>query len=176
MKYILHLVSIFTAFFFGMTALHAKDLAVTPNHAFDQVRISYAHDECSFQFSPVDFCDDRHVIEIKKAIATKAANFNEHYILLSIDEWKPSAHYGDSLVAIDTLTGIVYPLPFDYYSGQVNMKNSQIMKNPRLSFSLKSNKICIDGSILVYRATTNGNFCFEFDGEKFTGYQTEYMH
>ncbi|MDH6147998.1 MULTISPECIES: hypothetical protein [Paraburkholderia] len=175
MIYIIRLASLIAVFLLGMVTSYAKDLAATPNHAFDQVKIAYAHDQCSFKFSPVDFCDDRHVFEIKKAIATEAANFNGHYILLSINEWKPSAHYGDSLVVIDTLTGIVYPLPFDYYSGQINMKNSHMLKKPNLNFSLKSNKICIDGSILVYRAMTNGNFCFEFDGEKFTGYQTEYM-
>ncbi len=160
----------------GILSSHANELATISNHRFDRVEIAYAHDECSFQYSPIDFCDERHVSEIKKAINQSTANFNGHYILLKIQEWKPSEYYGNSLVAIDTLTGIVYPLPLDYYTGEVNMKNARMVKKPKLKFSLKSSEVCIDGSILAYHATINGRFCFDFDGEKFTGSQTEYMH
>lgn len=154
----------------------ANNLNAPPNHSFDHVEIPYAHDECSFQYSPVDFCDERHTSEIKNALTHAAINFNRHYILLKIPEWKPSENYGYSLVAIDTRTGFAYPVPIDYYSGQTGEKNPDTPRKPRLFFSKNSSKLCIDGSILVYRATTNGYFCFDFDGEKFTGFHTEYMH
>ncbi|MEX3786354.1 hypothetical protein [Paraburkholderia sp. BR14374] len=127
-------------------------------------------------YSPVDFCDERHVSEIKDAIGKRTANFNGHYILLRIKEWSPSEYYGDSVVAIDTESGIAYPMPFDYYTGEVNMKDSKILKTPKLTFFAGSSKICIDGSILVYRATTNGHFCFDFDGHRFSGFHTAYMN
>lgn len=39
------------------------------NHAFEKVQINYrTGDLCSFQYSPIYFCDDRHISEIKKAI------------------------------------------------------------------------------------------------------------
>jgi hypothetical protein len=167
------LLAVFSA---DIVSSHAKEPATISNHPFDRVEIAYAHNACSFQYSPIDFCDQRHVSQINDAIAHGAANFDGHYILLKIQEWNLSENYGYSLVAIDTFTGIVYPLPVDYYSGKVNMRNSSRIKNPKLNFSMKTNKICIDGSILVYRATSNGHFCFAFDGEKFTGFQTEYMY
>jgi hypothetical protein len=127
-------------------------------------------------YSPIDFCDERHISAIENAIANQVANFNGYYILLKIKEWRPSEYYGDSLVIIDTQSGVVYPLPFDYYAAAINMRNTKSMGKPRLIFSLRSNKVCIDGSILVYRATTNGEFCFKFEGNKFSGYRTEYMN
>lgn len=162
-------------FLVGVADCHAETLVVGPNHLFDRVDIKFSHADtgCSFQYSPFDFCDARHIAAIKYAISNKSANFNKRYILLSIEEWPPSPDF-KSLVAIDTLTGIVYPVPIDDYSGHMNNRGNLTSK-PKLSFSLQSNRLCIDGAILVYRATTNGHFCFDFDGEKFTGYQTGYM-
>jgi hypothetical protein len=165
-----------TAFASETVSCHAKILTSIFNHPFDRVEIAYTHNECSFQYSSVDFCDERHVSQIKDAIARSTANFKEHYILVKIQEWTSSEHYGNSLVAIDALTGVAYPLPFDYYSGRINMRNSRMLKKPKLNFSAKSGKVCIDGSILVFRATINGSFCFDFDGKKFTGFKTEYMN
>lgn len=162
---------------FGAVTGHARSLGETTNHPFDHVEIAYSHTyKCSFMYSPIDFCDARHVSEIKDAIATRVANFNGHYLLVKIKEWRPSEYYGDSVVIIDIETGVVYPMPFDYYAGAVNTGNTKARGKPRLIFSADNNKICIDGSILVYRATTNGKFCFKFEGNKFSGYQTEYMN
>jgi hypothetical protein len=162
----------------GIAAGHEAAPIATANHPFDYVEINYPSvgpsPGCSFQFSPMDFCDARHVKIIKSAISSKSANFNKHYILLSIEEWPPSPD-GRSLVAIDTLTGIVYPVPIDAYGGRMD-DQGKIRSRPKLFFSLKSNRLCIKGDILVYRANINGHFCFDFDGEKFTGYQTDYMH
>jgi hypothetical protein len=164
-------------FFIKTTNSQAEPLLAAPHHPFDRVEIVYPNNECSFMYSPVDFCDERHVSEIKKAIKNGVENFNGHYILLKIKEWRPSEYYGDSVVVIDTQTGIAYPMPFDYYSGAISVKNSKTIKKKKakIIFSAGSNKICIDGSILVYRATENGNFCFSFQNDRFIGYHTEYM-
>jgi hypothetical protein len=148
----------------------------TSNHSFDHVEMGYSHNECSFTYSPVSFCDERHISEIKNAIAEEVPNFDEHYIILKIKEWGDLDYYGYSVVVIDVRTGVVYPMPFDYFSDRVGAAGSVADKIKKLVFSTKNNKICINGAILVYRATTSGKFCFYFDGSKFTGYRTEYMY
>lgn len=170
------LLALVVTFTMGTVSSYAKSLASTSNHPFDRIEIAYTHHDCSFPYAPIDFCDERHILEIKNAISSGVVNFNGHYILLKIKEWGASDFYGNSVVAIDALTGIVYPMPFDYFSGRIDTRNSQKIKRPRLTFSDGSNRVCIDGSILVYRATTNGIFCFDFDGHKFIGYRTEYMN
>ncbi|MCG5074702.1 hypothetical protein [Paraburkholderia tagetis] len=118
------------------------------NHPFDRLEIAYPHNGCSYLYSPVDFCDERHISEIKIAIEKDEINYNGHYILLRIKEWRPSEHYGDSVVVIDAETGVVYPLPFDYFSGRVNINSSAIEKNPRLTFSVKTIKYALMGLFL----------------------------
>ena len=176
MRYTFRIFVLVILFFIYLSNSDAKFLAIVSNHSLDHIEIGYAHDGCSFLYSPVNFCDERHIAKIKQAIANRSANFNGHYILLKIKEWKVSDIYGDSVVVIDALTGIVYPMPFDYFSGRIDTRNSQAIRKSRLIFSGDSNRVCIDGSILVYRATTNGILCFHFDGRKFNGYRTEYMN
>ena len=36
--------------------------------------------------------------------------------------------------------------------------------------------LCIKGRILVYRSIDEGSFCFKFEGNRFTGHQTECMN
>ena len=36
-------------------------------------------------------------------------------------------------------------------------------------------EFCLDGALLVYRVFEEGRFCFGFDGERFTGHETQYM-
>ncbi|SEI61132.1 hypothetical protein [Paraburkholderia diazotrophica] len=129
MKYIVRFFILVAALGLSSVASHARSLEAARNHSFDHVEIAYAHDMCFFPYSPVSFCDGRHISEIKNAIASGVGNFNNHYILLEIKEWKPSEYYGNSLMAIDTLTGIAYPLPFDYFSDHINMNNYQVIKN-----------------------------------------------
>ncbi|WP_236674349.1 hypothetical protein [Paraburkholderia hospita] len=176
MRYIFRILALIILFFIHLSNSDAKFSAMISNHSFDHIEIGYAHNGCSFLYSPVNFCEERHIAKIKQAISIRSVNFNGHYIILRIKEWKSSDIYGDSVVVIDALTGIVYPMPFDYFSGRIDMKNSQTIRKPRLTFYRGNNRVCIDGSILVYRATTNGIFCFDFDGHKFNGYRTEYIN
>jgi hypothetical protein len=139
---------------------------------FKKVYIKYPSDECSFRYSPIDFCDKKHIEKYSVALRTLAPNFNHNYILLPIQEWRDSDE--QSLVAIDKNTGIVYPVPIDSFSGLVGNK---VVKERRtiLIFNIASNLVCIDGAILVYRATEVGKFCFSLEGDRFGGYHTTYM-
>ncbi|WP_175696821.1 hypothetical protein [Burkholderia ambifaria] len=146
------------------------------NHPYTEVKISYATSDltkCSFQYSPVDFCDDKHVATYNDTLKTQAPNFNEHYILLAYPEFKN--YHQRSVVAIDTQTGIVYPLPIDAFSGFMHGRPAA-KDEGKISYSIKSNKVCISGAMLVYRSFEEGNFCFEFVGDKFVGHHTEYMY
>lgn len=143
------------------------------NHEFKEIKLGYSGGPlCSFQYAPVYFCDDRHIAEIKEAIETKASNFNGHYILLPILERKE--YYQRSLVAIDVETGVVYPLPFDFYSGDIDKKGA-IHNYGRILYSLGSNRVCILGSIVAHRQIDSGKLCWDFDGAKFVGHYTPYM-
>jgi len=173
MKYKI-LLLIIIAFASAAMACHAEP--VHGHHPFDHVEIANSDNrKCSFRYSPVDFCDDRHVLEMRNALNSKAANFNKYYILLKIKEWRPSEHYGDSIVILDTRTGVAYPMPFDYYTGAIHENNSKTIQKSKLVFSENNDEVCIIGAIMVYRSITNGNFCFFFDGKTFSGYRTEYM-
>lgn len=144
------------------------------NHPFTEVKIPYARDECSFQYSNVDFCDQRHMAAINTAIRDLRPNFNGYYILLPIQEG-PATWLQKSLVVIDSRTGAVYPLPIDAYSGRTH-PNSYVSENAgQLSYAVDSAHLCIVGSIFEHRMVKNGKFCFDFTGDRFTGYKTIYM-
>ncbi|SEL27523.1 hypothetical protein SAMN05216214_11031 [Atopomonas hussainii] len=139
-----------------------------------KVRIEYSNqDGCSFSYSPVNFCDEKHINAVSTAIAESMPNFNNNYILLTISE-RPEYHQ-KSVVAIDPSTGFFYPIPIDAYSGTPSDTDPE-GKDGKISFGLDSNEVCIDGDILVYRAITTGNFCFYFQDGKFIGHPTAYMN
>lgn len=140
--------------------------------SFNKVEINYPHDECSFKASPIDFCDQKHLDAYDVALRTQSVNFNKHYIILPIKEWRDSDER--SIVAIDKNTGVVYPVPIDSFTKSVG-KTKKASAHPALSFSKDSNELCITGSIFVYRSSQNGRFCFQFSGDKFVGYHTTYM-
>ncbi|MBU9193062.1 hypothetical protein KTD33_00765 [Burkholderia gladioli] len=150
--------------------------ANTSNHQYTSVKIAYATSEltnCSFQYSPVDFCDAKHVKAYQDSLKNDSPNFNGHYILLTYPEFKD--YHQQTAVAIDTQTGVVYPLPIDAFSGYMHGRRAA-KDEGKITYSLESNKVCISGAILVYRAFEEGNFCFEFAGDKFVGHHTEYMY
>lgn len=126
-------------------------------------------DGCSFSYSPIDFCDERHGLLIRKMIREQKPNFFNGLFLISIPE---RVEYDQkSLVVVNKEAGEVYPLPIDSYS-EAKGGNSP---GKGLLFNDHDNKICIVGDILVYRVIKSGRFCFFFDGKGFSGYRTEYM-
>lgn len=143
------------------------------NHPFTRVDIVYESQGCSFAFSPVDFCNEKHLAAYKEAISTRKADFAGHYILLSVSE-RPR-YYQRSVVAIDVNTGVVYPVPIDAYSGNGD-STGNAHGDGVLEYKVSDSRICIKGDILVYRAIDTGTFCFKFEGNKFTGHHTEYMN
>jgi hypothetical protein len=142
------------------------------NHPFVKVNLGYGKEGCSFDASPIDFCDEQHMRFINAAIKKQKPNFNQHYILLSVPVWPE--YYQHSLMAIDISTGIVYPVPIDVYSGPLDKKGNP-KKNGKLTFALNNKQVCIEGAILVYRSIKEGKFCFSMQGNKFVGHHTAYM-
>lgn len=176
MKGILNItIAIFFVFFSAKGFAQSKPAGIDGNHPYVGVKIAYLKStltDCSYQFSPVDFCDKKHLKAINSAIANLKPNFNQHYILITHPEWEKD--HQKSVLAIDSTTGVVYPLPIDAYSGILH--NGSARGDGRIDFSLNSNKVCIAGAILVYRAFEQGNFCFNFEGDRFVGHHTEYMY
>jgi len=141
------------------------------NHPFTKIAISDPGQSCSYEFSPINFCDDKHMDAIKKAIGESKSNFNGHYILLKIIE--SSKDYEQSLVVIDTKTGIAYPAPMDFFSGEPK-EDGAVNQFGSVGYNIDSDQICINGSIVAYRAEQDGKFCFHFTDGKFTGLNTAY--
>jgi hypothetical protein len=138
-----------------------------------EVKINYKNqDGCSFMYSPINFCDEKHIRLASNAIKDKKPNFNNNYILISIPE-RPAYHQY-SVIAINPSTGSFYPIPIDSYSGTPSKSNTK-GENGKLTFGLDNNKVCIAGDILVYRSIKSGEFCFFLQEEKFIGYHTTYM-
>lgn len=143
------------------------------NHEFTEIQLGYpAGESCSFQYAPIYFCDERHLAEIKYAIEKKRPNFNHHYILIAIAERKQ--YFEHSVVAIDSRTGVAYPLPFDSYSGDVDAKGN-VHDYGHISYALNGGRVCINGAIVAHRQIDSGKLCWDFDGNKFVGHHTPYM-
>lgn len=139
-----------------------------------KVKINYSNQEgCSFLYSPVDFCDTHHTKIVSEAIRELQPNFNKRYILITIIE--RTAYHQKSIVAIDPHTGNFYPVPIDFYSGTPS-KNDPEGEHGKLTYRIDSNRLCINGDIVVYRSIKTGEFCFLLEDEKFTGYHTTYMN
>lgn len=123
-------------------------------------------------YSPINFCDEKHIRLASNAIKDNTPNFNNNYISITIPERPAYNQY--SVIAIDSSTGSFYPIPIDSYSGTPS-KNNTRGENGKLTFGLHSNKVCIAGDILVYRSIKTGEFCFFLQDRKFIGYHTTYM-
>jgi hypothetical protein len=132
--------------FFSQSASRGQEVAVnSSNHSYSGVRIAYLTSsltDCSFQYSPVDFCDERHVSEIKSALSTMKPNFNRSFIVITPTE--SEMDHMRSVLVIDVRTGIAYPLPIDGYSDFLHEK-SRAKQNGKIQFALNDNQLCIAG-------------------------------
>lgn len=135
----------------------AKGLPCARNHSFQLVTT------CKRDYATVNFCDRYHMSAIRKAIAKRAIDFDNQFILLIIPEEKLRKIV--NVAVIDSLTGIVYPLPFDAFGGYVDSHGRDIAAPKReIVYSLNNNKICFSGSIYDYRNTwTSTVTCYIFD-------------
>ncbi len=75
---------------------------------------------------------------------------------------------------VDTRTGRTTPLPFDAFTGPAG-KGGDATGYGTLETGVDQPQFCLDGALLVYRVFEEGRFCFGFDGERFTGHETQYM-
>ena len=144
-----------------------------PGEVLPEVVFSYAHDNCSFQYSSVDFCDIYHMNSYRDAISDAKVNFSGRYVLLGIMERE--IYHQRSLVILNPSTGMIYPFPFDSYSGPMEA-DGRIESDGILKFSLRSSEVCITGALKVQHEIKNGLFCFTFDNGTFSGYKTQYMY
>ncbi|MCI1101681.1 hypothetical protein MOQ29_01370 [Stenotrophomonas maltophilia] len=121
---------------------------------------------------PIDFCDAQHVARIEEALRNEKPNFNQHYLLVQADD-RPG-FFQRSVVLVDTRTGRATPLPIDAFTGPAE-KGGDAIRYGTLETGVDRQQFCLDGALLVYRAFEEGRFCFGFDGERFTGHETQYM-
>lgn len=136
------------------------------------MNLPYDHDGCSYRYSPVDFCDARHRARIEDALQNQKPNFNQHYLLVQTDD-RPE-YFQRTVVLVDTRTGEATPLPIDAFTGAAG-KGGEATGYGTLETGVDQPQFCLDGALLVYRVFEEGRFCFGFDGERFTGHETQYM-
>ena len=139
--------------------------------SFSQVQFKYPNSRCAYLYSPTDFCDAVHINAYRDALESKPKNFADGLILLDIST-RPDYHQ-KSLVVIEPDTGVVWPFPFDAYSGAIDEDGNSIGDGV-LEYSADSSRVCIEGALLVYRVLETGRFCFIFDGGRFEGHVTAY--
>jgi hypothetical protein len=107
----------------GVLGAYSAVATAAGNHLFAKVIIpsTVVHPDelCSYQFSPVNFCDKEHLDVINAAIASRAPDFSAHYIVLPKNVQEDPQFHRRSLAILDANTGLVYPLPIDFYSGRL---------------------------------------------------------
>ncbi len=148
------------------------DLGDQAGVSYSGMNLPYDHDGCSYRYSPIDFCDAQHVARIEEALRNEKPNFNQHYLLVQVDD-RPG-FFQRSVVLVDTRTGRATPLPIDAFTGPAE-KGGDAIRYGTLETGVDRQQFCLDGALLVYRAFEEGRFCFGFDGERFTGHETQYM-
>lgn len=140
--------------------------------SYSGMNLPYDHDGCSYRYSPADFCNAQHRAAIEDALQHQKPNFNQHYLLVQVDD-RPE-YFQRTLVLVDTRTGRATPLPFDAFTGPAG-KGGDATGYGTLETGVDQQQFCLDGALLVYRVFEEGRFCFGFDGERFTGHETQYM-
>lgn len=148
------------------------DIGGEASVSYSGMNLPYDHDGCSYRYSPVDFCDAQHVVRVEEALRNEKPNFNQHYLLVQVDD-RPE-YFQRTLVLVDTRTGAATPLPFDAFTGPAG-KGGDATGYGTLETGVDQQQFCLDGALLVYRVFEEGRFCFGFDGERFTGHETQYM-
>lgn len=94
---------------------------------------------CDSDYFNGTFCSKKNLQRYQTVLKSQAANFNGHYILLNTGS-------ADSLelIALDTKTGIGYPLNYQFTGWEDNDGN--VLKKPSYSHSLQDEKVCLAGS------------------------------
>ncbi|HEY8094598.1 MAG TPA: hypothetical protein VIE65_00695 [Methylobacter sp.] len=141
----------------------ASQKPVVKNHEFDRVLTAEGDLEvvdgalhaksCYLEDSVVDLCTPKHINAIKQAIKTRRPDFFKKYIIVHI----PETHYGKdaaSVLAVDSTTGIAYPLPFDFFVGSDIGTEAAMTVKSNLSYTISNNTICVRGTTHAGMAET----------------------
>ena len=85
------------------------------------------------------FCSAQNIEHYQTAFKTQKANFDKKYILLNSGNDDVL-----ELIALDTESGIGYPLPYQFKGWQDTQGN--ILKRPTYRYSLNSSRLCLKGT------------------------------
>lgn len=130
--------------------------------------------ECDSDYFNGDYCTKANIAKYKTALKNMKANFDKKYILLNTGT-------SDSLemIALDTQTGIAYPLNYQFTGWEDNQGN--IKKKPSYTFSLNDPKLCLMGSQFdgdhpgTHETYSNIRNCFSIKKERsFTSFDSTY--
>ncbi|MET3931844.1 hypothetical protein ABIE51_003731 [Lysobacter sp. OAE881] len=106
---------------------------------------------CRRDDAVTDFCDERHVALMSKALRERTADFGSHHVLVAM----PEGTGRQSFVAIDATNGVAYPLPFD--SAETHSKGP---KGKGGGYRISGYDVCFDGIIHVNRRTRSAGGCY----------------
>lgn len=131
--------------------------------------------ECETDYFQGSFCLKANITKYKKALKTMKPNFNYKYILLNTGS-------SDSLemIALDTQTGIGYPLNYQFTGWEDNQGN--VLKKPSATFSLTDSKLCLSGSQYdgdhpgTHETYSNIKNCFMIKKDRsYTSFESTYV-
>lgn len=130
--------------------------------------------QCESDYFNGSFCSKKNLTLYKNVLKAQKANFNKKYILLNT---------GDSdsleLIALDTTTGIAYPLNYQFTGWENN--EGKVLKKSMFQFSLNSPKVCLSGSQYdgehpgTHETYSNIRQCFEIKTDRnFKDFESNY--
>jgi len=141
----------------------------------DELNVEFGsreHKNCKFVGSPIDFCSPKFTAAYREALDNRDADFNHDMILLALDS--RLEYMQQTLVAISPLHRTIYPFPFDFFSSSFSATKKKAKGT--LVYSLRSNSVCIKGAILAYRSVQDGQLCWRFIDQQFSGEITPYTY
>ncbi|WP_111891562.1 hypothetical protein [Acinetobacter sp. MB5] len=124
---------------------------------------------CEFDYDGFKFCSKTNIQKYKNALATKKPNFDEQYILINV-----SSRSNIRYVALDTKTGIAYPLS-DEIQGFKNSHGFLTGKPSSINYSLYNTDLCIEGSVSAYRNSyDNVKVCYSIQKDASSPYGKDF--
>lgn len=115
-------------------------LSINASHANTHQNASFKKvQNCDSDYFNGTFCAKKNLTQYKKQLKTQKANFAQKYILLNTGDTDSL-----ELIALDTQTGIAYPLNYQFTGWEDN--SGKVLKKPTYSFSLNDSKLCLMGS------------------------------
>lgn len=140
-----------------------------PNANFREVS------DCDSDLFNGNFCSKSNISRYKDVLKTSKANFNHKFILLNTGTLDSL-----ELIALDTQTGIGYPLNYQFTGWEDN--NGNLKKKPFYTFSLNDSRVCLMGSQYdgdhpgTHQTYSNIRNCFHIKkDDKYTSFESTYI-